>query len=727
MSDSEDEPLLQEQSACGPTEDDLRKGRLSRGAKALYALPGLPLNALTSFDRLYQAKFWVDDMLMPPMRFAVVSAIVRSLDVFLYPLVGWLVDNTLVQSGWLAGRRRPFFLLSAPLVAMTAMALYAAPSGMSLATKELWLGVVSFLYGIAPLSLPYWALGAEVTSDFNDRTALFGYAQIASNCGAVLGLTVPGLLALLWSGEHRTTFPVYVAVTSLSVVGAFFALARYTHFSLPSADELPALHERGRSGSVVAREEAALDGEAPPSADAASSAGGGGAAVSGGGSGGGSDSNSDAALCGGVVLHEQALAAELTTYPFVASFRASFRLQPFRALLATYIFVSIAQLFLSGLAPFYVQYVLKSAQWELLLGASAVVAVAASLISTPFWMWLSSVRMGGALAAWDKRHTWALAWLLAGGGFLCLGFLRAGQLTEYLAIAAFIGGTAGGTLCLYRSIRADVIDYDTFYTGVRREAQFITVLELVPRWLHIPSSAAFLYMLTVAGYDAGASKQSDAVLAVLRQLSSVLPALCALAAALLAVRLPIGQAEHAVILDGIATHRGGKVDAEGNISFFAYDPLKKAYVPPFGDGCDAVDEDTAWLLESFSPTLLRRFAALLETRDASATASRRPLYLLPSTQQAVVGGAAALLSLYFVHAHSTSCNECGEELLSIAHLLVASVTGALACYFLLRVQPARTLESGEVPPAAIRAYVKALSYSRERPRLPGDGKLPVRS
>ena len=107
--------------------------------KLIYGSPSFALSVAAIFHSAYQTKYYVDDLGMGPSDFAMCNAIVRSIDLLHYPIVGWLVDNTIfVGSPILRGRRKPFLLLFAPLVAACFFLLYSPPTPISPLGLKLW-------------------------------------------------------------------------------------------------------------------------------------------------------------------------------------------------------------------------------------------------------------------------------------------------------------------------------------------------------------------------------------------------------------------------------------------------------------------------------------------------------------------------------------------------------------------------------------------------------------
>ncbi len=88
------------------------------------------------------------------------------------PLVGILSDH--VRTRW--GRRHPFMLLSAFPLGIFFYLLYQPPSGLTEMQLFYWFSATYVGVHLAKsfYSVPHTALGAELTSDYDERTSLFG-------------------------------------------------------------------------------------------------------------------------------------------------------------------------------------------------------------------------------------------------------------------------------------------------------------------------------------------------------------------------------------------------------------------------------------------------------------------------------------------------------------------------------------------------------------------------
>jgi GPH family glycoside/pentoside/hexuronide:cation symporter len=105
----------------------------------------------------------------------------RFWDAFTDPLMGSITDNT--RSRW--GRRRPWLALGAVLCAVTFVAIWWFPRGGSDLFYFGWFLVTSLLFYIAftIFSVPYIALGMELTPDYHERTSVMAFRSILQQGG----------------------------------------------------------------------------------------------------------------------------------------------------------------------------------------------------------------------------------------------------------------------------------------------------------------------------------------------------------------------------------------------------------------------------------------------------------------------------------------------------------------------------------------------------------------
>jgi len=256
-----------------------------------------------------------------------------------------------------------------------------------------------------------------------------------------------------------------------------------------------------------------------------------------------------------------------------------------------------------GMFPFFVQYVLKPNHYEAWVSALMLIGYVSGLIATPCWMWISGegtrsmsreeilrtklrpltandylnvpqewldnkdqfcTRAIENRKSWlsyiDKRAIWLGGWVLNAPTYI-LGWLLAssGNVPFYCILSAWSGMCYSGTRFLSRPIRADCIDYDQLRTGLRREGAYVMMMEILPQFLRIPSTAFSLGLLTSAGYVAGGiggghnqpSDQPPKVKSILIFVIFVIPCVVSLLSFIVALFYPIDDVVHWKIVDSL--------------------------------------------------------------------------------------------------------------------------------------------------------------------------------
>jgi GPH family glycoside/pentoside/hexuronide:cation symporter len=184
----------------------------------------------------YLLKFSTDVLLIAPATVGLVFGIARFWDAFTDPLVGHLSDRT--RTRW--GRRRPWLAASAIPVAVAYAAIWTPPSGLEGATLIVWMtvAILAFYTAITTFSVPYHALGAELSESYHDRTRVFGAKALGDHLGIV---AAAGSILLL----ERAADPRAAAAAVALFAGLLMVVAiGWTVVGLREPD-----HHQGRGGS----------------------------------------------------------------------------------------------------------------------------------------------------------------------------------------------------------------------------------------------------------------------------------------------------------------------------------------------------------------------------------------------------------------------------------------------------------------------------------------------
>ncbi len=163
--------------------------RLSRRTKLVYGVGDTGFSLTSTILGAYFAIFMTDVVGITPGVAAAAIFIGRSWDYINDPLFGHISDRT--RTRW--GRRRPFLLLGALPFALTFTMLWWRPPWENVFALAVYYAVAYILYEASAtlIYMPYFALTPELTSDYDERTALTTYRMFFSILGSLLAFTIP--------------------------------------------------------------------------------------------------------------------------------------------------------------------------------------------------------------------------------------------------------------------------------------------------------------------------------------------------------------------------------------------------------------------------------------------------------------------------------------------------------------------------------------------------------
>jgi GPH family glycoside/pentoside/hexuronide:cation symporter len=172
-------------------------GKLSMKTKIAYGVADLGISLLTASTQFFLLFFYTDILGIDP-GLAGTALLVGKLtwDAINDPLVGYFSDRT--RSRW--GRRKPYMLLGAIPFGLTIWLLFSLPPGLT--------GLTAFLAVLGSyllvdttqtlVSVPYYALSAELTNDYDERTSLISIRMIFTVLGYILGAAATTVVAGLF-------------------------------------------------------------------------------------------------------------------------------------------------------------------------------------------------------------------------------------------------------------------------------------------------------------------------------------------------------------------------------------------------------------------------------------------------------------------------------------------------------------------------------------------------
>lgn len=246
------------------------------------------------------------------------------------------------------------------------------------------------------------------------------------------------------------------------------------------------------------------------------------------------------------VVTETSVGQTSRTFGFLQGLKYVSRNRPFMILLISYTISAIGSNLPATLILYYVEYVLQSQMADFFL----LLYFVTGILFLPGWVWTAR-RIG-------KKRAWLSAMLINTGAFVGVFFLGPGDAAIYGVLVVVSGIGFGATLALPSAIQADVIDYDEFLTGSRREGQYVGLWSISKKMAAAIGIGAGLTILGWAGYKPNV-EQSETVIFTLRALYAGIPSLFNLIAFAIALAYPIDRGLHGQIRTAIEQRKTGQV------------------------------------------------------------------------------------------------------------------------------------------------------------------------
>ena len=427
-----------------------------------YNAPTIGVGFMFFLVSLYLMKFSTDILLISPVMMGFIFGLSRVWDAITDPLAGYLSDRTNSSMG----RRRPWMIVSAPFICFSFLMIWYQPVQLSVEFASLWIAVavVLFYSAMTAFNVPHHSLGAELSSNYHERTKVFGVRHMVWNCGSLLALLAMHQLIV---GTNPKKDALYIALIAGLIT---FALIIWTVFRTKEREEYQG---RGEKNPITAF----LD----------------------------------------VLKNKHAV-----------------------LLLVIFFIENLGFATIGILTPYVAEYiVLKPDRTAIYILTYLIPCI----LSVPLWIALSK-RIG-------KKKTWLISMVLTGFGFGGMFFLDAGADTLILALAFVCGVGAGSGAAMAPSIQSDVIDYDEYLTGKRKEGTYFASWNLV-----FKTATGITFMIT--GFVLGASgfvpnqDQTESSKFAILVLYALFPFFCYLIGGLILTRFSLNESAHEKIRQALS-------------------------------------------------------------------------------------------------------------------------------------------------------------------------------
>jgi len=438
---------------------------------------------------LFTLYFYTTVMGLPATLVGVASVIGLVWDASIDPVIGYLSDNARFRFG----RRHTFMLAGALIMGVSFWAFFSPPQRLSTPALFAWLLVSDLLVRTAAsvYGIPYFALGAEMSRDYHERTSITGLRGLLALLGT---LAAAALSFVVFFPDRTPRVDPKLNYAGYPAMGLTFGL-------LMTIVALIAI-----LGTLQWR---------PYLTRPATSS-----------------------------IERSTFSFQIST--FLAGFVQSLRNPSFRVLFASVSLFFLGVAINSSLALYYYTYYVRITT-STTLSTFQIAFYVAALIGVAFWLRVSQ--------GFEKHRLYLLATLATAVLMVCaLVLMGAGHLfgtgnVLVLVIGQSLAGFFGSLLWFIPgSMIADIADEDELTTGQRREGSFFGIFSFGQQ---LAAGASLLLAGVLldwfAGLVPGQVAQSSETVWRIGLLFSLLPAALLVAAAGLILRYTLDQQRVAVI------------------------------------------------------------------------------------------------------------------------------------------------------------------------------------
>ncbi len=429
-----------------------------------YNIPTLGVGFMFFLVTLYLMKFSTDVLLISPVAMGLIFGISRIWDAVTDPVAGYLSDRTSLRSG----RRRPWILASVPLICGAFYMTWNPMVGMSDLGNIVWMAIaVMFFYTATTVFVvPHTSLGAEFSTNYHERTKIFGLRHMMWYSGSLIALFAMHAL-IVGDDVRHIAFVISILAgiaTAILLVWMYFTVR-----------EKPEYQGRGATSPLAA--------------------------------------------CKDVLQNRYA--------PLV---------------LVVYFVENLGGATIGILTPYIAEYIVGRPDKTVIY---ILLYLVPSVLSVPLWVPISR-KVG-------KKALWTFSMLVTGlgfGGMFFMYFLEEGSDILISVLAAICGLGAGSGAIVGPSIQADIIDYDEYKSGQRKEGAYFAAWNFVYK-----SAIGITLMLT--GFVLGLSgfvpnqEQTDTAKLALLTLYAIFPLVCYVAAAIIFSRFAMNESVYQEIRDSL--------------------------------------------------------------------------------------------------------------------------------------------------------------------------------
>ncbi len=192
--------------------------KLKKSTLFYYSLTDMPVMMSIFPVLVFVPQFYGSDQAVPLGIIGTIMFAQRIFDVLTDPLMGFISDRT--KSRW--GNRKPWVVASTPILMLSIYQLFFPPADAGAMHLLIWMMLLSI--GITMMLIPYYAWGAELSTDYHERSRITGWRAQAGVMGQLLAQLVPAIAAIAYGLQGSDVVLELVGYTMLITMPICVAL-----------------------------------------------------------------------------------------------------------------------------------------------------------------------------------------------------------------------------------------------------------------------------------------------------------------------------------------------------------------------------------------------------------------------------------------------------------------------------------------------------------------------
>ena len=190
--------------------------KIKNSTKWYFALGDIFSGGFFNIVNFFYSFFLTDVVGISPYWAGVVFLVGNFLDAVTDPAMGVISDNTRSKFG----RRRPYIILGAPLVFLAfVMMWFPLASGTEVSKVVFYIFAFVLMNTVTTIvQVPFLAMAAELTTDYNERTSLTNVRMVVSVTSSIICAVLPMLIV----GAYQEVRTGYIVMSV--IFGLFFTL-----------------------------------------------------------------------------------------------------------------------------------------------------------------------------------------------------------------------------------------------------------------------------------------------------------------------------------------------------------------------------------------------------------------------------------------------------------------------------------------------------------------------